>query len=313
MDRLRSGNADPSLARPLVALGTTFQNPVLLGAGSCGFGRELEHMVDIESLGGIVTKSVTSTPRSGNPAPRITEWRTAMINSVGLANPGLAKVREEHLPWMARNLSRPRVLISAAGRRAREYAEVVGGLDQEDGFLGFELNLSCPNALARGGATFAHDPDSLFGVVELCRLTTSRPLVAKLAPALPDLAGSLKAAQEAGADAVTLLNSLPASGPGAGASAARLGAGAGALSGPPLRPHVLEALRAARTGLRIPVMASGGVATSRDAIRYLRAGASLIQMCTAVFADPLAPAATIRGLGGWPPSGEAGTNGTAGT
>ena len=279
--------------------GVSFQNPVLLAAGSCGFGRELSRATDLEILGGMVTKSVTLLERRGNPRPRITEWRSAMINSVGLANPGLDRVRCEYLPWIARNLGRPHVFVSVAGSTAREFSQLVAGLDEEDGFLGFELNLSCPNALTNGERTIAHDPTAIFTVLDRCRKITSRPLLAKLGPGLPDLTASLRAAQEAGADAITLFNSLPATDEEVRHHATRLGNGTGGLTGPPLRPHVIAGLRVARRTVHIPLIATGGVATAGDALRFRRAGASLVQICTAAFADPSVAAKVVRGLGSW--------------
>ncbi|HSG46213.1 MAG TPA: dihydroorotate dehydrogenase catalytic subunit, partial [Longimicrobiales bacterium] len=197
------------MAEPIELFGTRFQNPVLLAAGTCGFGVEVSEVVDLERLGGLVTKSVTLEPRQGNAAPRVTEFGAGMLNSIGLANPGVHAARRDKLPWLARNLERCRVLVSVAGHRVEEYREVVGHLDDADGFVGFELNLSCPNDTHRGSRPFALDPEALVQVVAACRDRTQRPLLVKLAPNDPALHETARLAQDAGADGITLVNTLP--------------------------------------------------------------------------------------------------------
>lgn len=265
--------------------GTTFQNPVLLAAGTCGFGRELADVVDLEALGGFVTKSVTLEPRGGNPAPRVTEFGGGMMNSIGLANPGLAATRAEKLPWIRDHVRRARVFVSVAGHSVEEFLRLVEGLDDADGFLGFELNLSCPNDTRRGGAPFALDPEAVAEVVSGARARTQRPLLAKLAPNDPDVAATARIAADAGADGLTLVNTLP------GLlldteGTAELGAGPGGVSGPALLPVGLRAVRAARSATRLPLVGLGGVSGAADAVAYARAGASLVGVGTASFADP---------------------------
>lgn len=265
--------------------GTTFQNPVVLAAGTCGFGRELADVLDLEALGGFVTKSVTLEPRAGNPAPRVTEFGGGMMNSIGLANPGLAATRTDKLPWIRDHVRRARVFVSVAGHSVDEFLRLVEGLDDAEGFLGFELNLSCPNDTRRGGAPFALDPAAVAEVVSGARARTERPLLAKLAPNDPDVAATARVATEAGADGLTLVNTLP------GLlldteGAPELGAGAGGVSGPALLPVGLRAVRAARGATHLPLVGLGGVAGAADAVAYARAGASLVGVGTASFADP---------------------------
>jgi dihydroorotate dehydrogenase (NAD+) catalytic subunit len=280
-------------------LGTDFQNPVLLAAGTCGFGRELEEVVDLESLGGFVTKSVTVEPRSGNPAPRVAEFPAGMLNSIGLANPGLEGVRRDKLPWIAANVRRARVLVSVAGHVVEEYFRLIEGLDGEDGFLGFEINLSCPNDAKRGGAPFALDPDAVSEIVSGCRARTERPLVAKLAPNDLHLGETVRRAEEAGANAITLVNTLPGLLLHADSGRPELGAGAGGTSGPALRPAGIRAVREARSVTSLPILGVGGVFAPIDAVAYARAGASLVQMGTATFAAPGAAERLTRGLVRW--------------
>ena len=278
---------------------TDFQNPVLLAAGTCGFGQELEEVVDLDALGGFVTKSVTLEPRAGNPAPRVAEFSGGMLNSIGLANPGLERTRREKLPWIARSIRRARVFVSVAGHTVSEFHELVAGLDDADGFLGFEINLSCPNDARRDGAPFALDPDAVTEIVEGCRARTQRPLVAKLAPNDPRVATTVTRAVEAGADALTLTNTLPGLLLDAPSGDAVLGAGAGGMSGPALRPASVRAVKAARAVTDAPIFGVGGVLGPADAVGYARAGASLVQMGTATFASPRASNDLVSGLRRW--------------
>ncbi len=279
--------------------GVTFQNPVLLAAGTCGFGLELADVLDLESLGGFVTKSVTVEPRAGNPSPRVAEFDGGMINSVGLANPGLAATRREKLPWLATNVRRARVFVSVAGHTVDEFFQLVEGLDGADGFVGFELNLSCPNDRDRAGIPFALDPGQVTAIVSGCRSRTERPILAKLAPNDMRLGTTVARAADAGADGLTLVNTLPGLllRPEDGRSV--IGAGQGGVSGPALRPAGLRAVRTARERAEIPLVGVGGIARAEDAVAYARAGASLVQVGTASFALPTAGTRIARDLARW--------------
>ena len=248
--------------------GATFHNPVLLASGTCGFGEELRDALDLEALGGIVTKSVTLEPRAGNPAPRLMEAGNAMLNSVGLANPGLERVCSEKLPWMREHLSGIQVFVSVAGHIPDEYWRIVEGLESVGGFLGYELNLSCPNDTRLGGLPFALDPEALRGVVEGARSLTDRPLLVKLAPNVPDIGPVAEAAEDAGADGVTLVNTMPGLVIDITSRSAALGAGSGGLSGPALRAVGVHAVHRARACTSIPLLGVGGItdAGGRDPI-----------------------------------------------
>jgi dihydroorotate dehydrogenase (NAD+) catalytic subunit len=279
--------------------GIEFQNPVLLASGTCGFGRELVDVLDIESLGGFVTKSVTVEARSGDPAPRVTEFGGGMINSVGLANPGLVATRRDQLPWIASNVRRARVFVSVAGHTVDDYGTLVEGLDGADGFLGFEVNLSCPNDASRRGDPFALDPQAVQAVMTVCRSRTERPLLAKLAPNDSRLAETARIAAEAGADGLTLVNTLPGALLRPESGAPELGGGDGGVSGPALRPIGLRAVQRVRSATELPIAGVGGVMTAEDAVAYARAGASLVQVGTASFASPRAAQQLVRGLARW--------------
>lgn len=278
--------------------GTSFQNPVLLAAGTCGFGREVAEVLDLDALGGFVTKSVTPEPRRGNPAPRVAEFEGGMLNSIGLTNPGLEGARREALPWIRDNVHRARVFVSIAGHAVEDYLALVEGLDDLDGFVGYEVNLSCPNDTKRGGAPFALDPDALARVLEGCRARTDRPLLAKLAPNDPALERTVRVATDAGADGLTLVNTLPGILLGVQGHPT-LGAGAGGMSGPALRPTGLLAVRRARAVTHLPLVGVGGVGRAADAVAYARAGAILVEVGTASFAEPRAAQRIVRGLARW--------------
>jgi dihydroorotate dehydrogenase (NAD+) catalytic subunit len=283
----------------LELFGAQFQNPVLLAAGTCGFGQELADVLDLDRLGGFVTKSVTPEPRRGNPAPRVAEFPGGMLNSVGLANPGLEAARREKLPWIAANVARARVFVSLAGHAVEDFLLLVEGLDDAAGFLGFELNLSCPNDAKRGGPPFALDPDAVDEIVSGCRRRTQRPLLAKLAPHDSDLPRTVRAATEAGADGLTLVNTVPGLLLLPDTGDAELGAGPGGMSGPALLPVGLRAVEIARKHTDIPLIGVGGILGATDAVAYARAGASLVQLGTASFADPRIGLRIARDLDVW--------------
>jgi dihydroorotate dehydrogenase (NAD+) catalytic subunit len=279
--------------------GAQFQNPVLLAAGTCGFGQELAEVVDLDGLGGFVTKSVTLEPRRGNRAPRVAEFAGGMLNSVGLANPGLDATRRDKLPWIAAHVTRAQVLVSLAGHAVEEFFRLVEGLDASAGFLGFELNLSCPNDAKRGGPPFALDPEAVAEIVSGCRERTERPLLAKLAPNDPSLERTVRLATDAGGDGLTLVNTVPGLLLLPDTGDPELGAGPGGVSGPALLPIGLRAVEEARKHTNLPLIGVGGVLGPAEAVAYARAGATLVQLGTASFADPRAGLSLVRGLARW--------------
>jgi len=279
----------------LTALGRRFQNPVLLAAGTAGFGREVAGVINLERLGGIVTKAVSSEPRAGNRAPRVAEFSVGMLNSVGLANPGLARVRTEQLPWLAANLRDARILVNVVGFEAEGFAEVVAGLDGFECITAFEVNLSCPNTSA-GGLEFGADPASVARVIGLCVVRTNKPVLAKLSPALPDIAAMAVVARDAGAAGVTVVNTLPAYLADARGEP-RLGNGSGGLSGPALLPVGVQAVRKiVQRAPGLTVIGVGGIRSGDDARQYLRAGATLVAIGTAAMADPRVPERVVADL-----------------
>ena len=275
----------PRLAQSL--LGSEFQNPILLAAGTCGYGIELDDLIALDELGGLSTKAVTPEARQGNPAPRAAEFAAGMVNSIGLANVGLERFRSEKLPWLARRLTRARVLVNVAGRSVDDFVTVVRTLDGDAGFAAFELNVSCPN-VKEGGAFFSHREDTLTEVVAAARAATRRPLIVKLAPNVPDIGRMAEVAVAAGADALTLSNTFPGLLFDTESRRPVLGAGSGGVSGPAVLPMGVHAVWQARRRVDVPIIGVGGIRTGLDVVQYLLAGASLVQIGTASYADPRA-------------------------
>ncbi|HYR30486.1 MAG TPA: dihydroorotate dehydrogenase [Gemmatimonadales bacterium] len=270
-------------------LGVEFQNPVLLASGTAGFGHEIAGVVDLDALGGIVTKAVTPEPRRGARAPRVAEFRGGMLNAVVLANPGLDQVARHELPWLAANLRRARVLVNVAGATVDDYVRVVERLTPLAAITAFEINASCPNTAA-GGLEFGAEPRALAELVSRCAQVATKPLVVKLSPALPDIAMMACVARDAGAAAVSLVNTMP------GGLDGRLGNGFGGVSGPALLPIGVLATRRVVERVGMPVIGVGGIRSAADAREYLAAGATLVAVGTAALADPRVPARIARSL-----------------
>ncbi len=274
--------------------GVRWRNPVLLAAGTAGFGREVAGVIALDALGGLVTKAVSLEPRSGNRAPRVAEVPGAMLNSIGLANPGVAAVKAEHLPWLRAHGGELRVVVNVVGHEVAEFAAVVRALRGEEGITAFELNVSCPN-VSRGGLEFGAEEPVLVDLVRRARAETDRPLIVKLSPVVPDPARLAAAAAAAGADGFTCVNTLP-SFAFADDGSPRLGNGAGGLSGPPLLPVGVQMTRLVARATGKPVVGAGGITCGADALQYLRAGAALIAIGTAALADPRVPGRVVREL-----------------
>lgn len=282
----------------VTAAGLQFQNPVLLASGTAAFGREIAGSIALDDLGGIVTKAVGRLPRLGAPPPRVAEFPGGMINAVGLANPGLDEVRRTELPWIAANVKRARVLVNVVGDAVEDYAAVVAGLDDVAGVDAFELNVSCPNVKA-GGMEFGADPCSLADVVRGARAASQKPLFVKLSPTLQDIARSAAVAVDAGADAITLVNTLPGLVVDVERRRPALGFGTGGVSGPGLLPIGVLATWKVSRAVRVPITGLGGIASASDALQYLMAGASLVGVGTAALRDPRAPERIVRELQRW--------------
>lgn len=275
-----------------------FQNPLLLAAGTAAYGRELTGVMNLESLGGIVTKAVSPEPRKGAAAPRVAEFEGGMINAVGLANPGLDAVRREDLPWLSQHVRDARVLVNVVGSVLEDFATVVEGLSNESRVDAFELNVSCPNTKA-GGMEFGADREILSALIQRARTTTSKPLFVKLSPTLPAIADTAKAAVDAGADGITLVNTIPGLVIDVERRKPALGFGTGGVSGPGLLPVGVLAVWKVSRAVQVPLIGVGGISRGTDAIQYMMAGASLVAMGTAALRDPRAPDRVISEMREW--------------
>jgi dihydroorotate dehydrogenase (NAD+) catalytic subunit len=278
--------------------GLSLQNPLFLASGTAGYGRELDGVLNLDALGGLVTKAVSVEPRVGATAPRVAEFPAGMINAVGLANPGVEAVRAEHLPWLAARVKRARVLVNVVGSRLEQFAEVVARLDGLPGVHGFELNVSCPNVRA-GGTEFGADPEALADLVRRARQATALPLFVKLSPTLPDIARTASVALDAGANALTLVNTMPGLLVDLDTKKPELGFGSGGVSGAALLPIGVLATSKVYRATKAPIIGVGGIATATDALQYLMAGATAFAIGTAAMRDPRLPQRLLRDLASW--------------
>jgi dihydroorotate dehydrogenase (NAD+) catalytic subunit len=285
-------------ALAVTAAGIDFQNPVLLAAGTAAYGRELSGLIELDALGGLITKAVSLERRHGARAPRVAEFEGGMINAVGLANPGVDEVRDDHLPWLAENLRRARVLVNVVGNRVEEFATVVSLLDDSVAVTGYELNVSCPNVKA-GGMEFGADAASLTEVVTRARAATKKPIFVKLSPTLQDIGRSARTAADAGADGISVVNTLPGLVIDVESRKPVLGFGSGGVSGSGLLPVGVLATRKVSKAVQLPVMGVGGISRASDIVQYVIAGASLVAVGTAAMQEPRLPEKLVDDLEKW--------------
>ena len=278
--------------------GVRFQNPILLAAGTAAYGEELDDVVQLDRLGGIITKAVSLEPRHGAPSPRVAEFDGGMMNAVGLANPGVAQVRERHLPWLGQRLPNARTIVNVIGFQPDEFPRVIEQLGDDAPLHGFELNVSCPNTKA-GGVEFGADPTALREVVAASRAVTRRPLIVKLSPTLTDIGGAARIAADAGADAISVVNTIPGLAIDVEHRRPALGYGTGGVSGPGLLPVGVLATWKVRTATSIPIIGIGGISSADAVLQYLIAGASLVAVGTGALRDPRLPERLVRDLDAW--------------
>lgn len=274
--------------------GVSFQSPVMLASGTCGYGEEYAGLIALDEIGGIVTKAVSVKPRPGNPPHRVAETPGGMINAIGLQNVGLARFKAEKLPWLREHLVRARVLVNVVGRTAEEFAAVVRGLDDEEGFLGYEINVSCPNV--KGGTLFGTDPEALSDLVRRVRGATERPVVVKLTPNVPDIGVYARVCEDAGADGLSTINTFPGMLIDVERRRPVIGNASGGVSGPAILPMGVYLTRQAASAVDLPIIGIGGIRSASDALQYILAGASLVQVGTALFIDPEVAPEVHRGI-----------------
>jgi len=273
--------------------GISLKTPVLAASGTFGYGIEFEEIVDLNALGGLVTKGLSREPIAGNPSPRLWHTQSGMMNSVGLQNVGVAAFLRDKLPKL-RRYSVP-VFANVFGYSIEDYVEVVRALEAAEGIAAYELNVSCPNT-KKGGMFFSSDPALLAEVVASVRSIARRPVIVKLSPNVARIEPFAKAAEEVGADAVSLINTVVSFALDVETGKPRIAAGFAGLSGPAIKPLALRMVAEAAAVVKIPVIGLGGIATGHDAAEFLLAGASAVQVGTASFVDPRAPDLVAREL-----------------
>jgi len=270
------------------------RNPILAASGTFGYGLEFAHLVNLNRLGGFVTKGLSREPIEGAPAPRLCETPSGMVNAVGLQNVGVRAFVAEKLPVLRKFDTA--IIANVFGYTLEDYVEVLRVLEDADGLSGYELNISCPN-VKRGGMQFGSDPACVAEVVGAARKAASkRPLWVKLSPLVTDIGLIARAAEDAGADALTVANTYPALAIDHRTGKSRLGNQTGGLSGPAIKPITLRLVWETRKAVKIPILGLGGVETVEDVLDYLAVGALAVQVGTASFADPRASQRLVEGL-----------------
>lgn len=275
--------------------GLELRNPVMTASGTFASGREYADFVDLPRLGAIVTKGVSLEPWEGNPSPRIAETASGMLNSIGLQNAGVEAFCERDLRWLADNAPDTPVIVNVSGHSPGEYAAVIGRLEAESAVSAYEVNISCPNVDA-GGMAFGTGCATAAEVTSACRAATGRPLILKLTPNVTDIAEIARAVEGAGADGVSLINTLLGMAIDAETMRPRLARVVGGLSGPAVKPVALRMVWQVASAVRVPVIGMGGIMDATDAVEFMLAGATAVAVGTANFVDPLACERVIYGL-----------------
>jgi len=268
------------------------KNPVMTASGTFGYGSEFTRFFDLNALGAIIVKTVTMQRRQGNPPPRIVETPGGMLNSIGLQNVGIDGFLRDKLPFL-RSLRTP-LLVNIAGKSVEEFAGLAKRLSDAEGVAGIELNISCPNVA--GGLDFGTDPRLTYEVVRAVRQTTSLPVIPKLSPNVNDITVIARAAADAGADALSLINTILGMAIDLRRRKPKLPGATGGLSGPAIRPIALRMVWEVAQAVTLPIIGIGGIMTGDDAVEFLLAGASAVQVGTANFLDPSAPLKVLAGI-----------------
>lgn len=285
----------PNLSIDLIPGGKrslSLRNPVMTASGTFGNGLEYARIFDIQRLGAIVSKAITRKPRRGNVQPRIAETAAGMINSIGLQNIGIEAILKDVAPvWATWEVP---VIANIAGETISDYAEIAARLDGVPGVAALEMNISCPNV--ESGLEFGIDPRAAAEVTAAVRRQSGLPLIVKLTPNVNDIAGIAQAVVDAGADALTLINTYPAMKIDIRTRRPALGWGSGGMSGPALKPIAIRLVYQVAKAVRVPIIGCGGVTTGEDAVEFLMAGASAVQVGTATFRNPRAALDVLEGL-----------------
>ncbi|WP_217952171.1 dihydroorotate dehydrogenase [Adlercreutzia caecimuris] len=272
--------------------GLAMKNPVTTASGTFGAGREYHDFVDVAALGAVTTKGVSLNGWEGNASPRIAETASGMLNSIGLQNPGVAHLKEVELPWLASIGAT--AMVNVSGHSFGEYVAVIEALEEAP-VAAYEVNISCPNVDAGGMTMGCHVP-SVEKVVGMCRAATKRPLIVKLTPNVTDVAEIARAAEAAGADAISLINTLLGMAIDARTRTPKLARVVGGFSGPAVKPVALRMVWQVAQAVKVPVLGMGGISTGEDAVEFMLAGATAVAVGTANFVNPTATVDVIDGV-----------------
>ena len=273
--------------------GIVLKNPVMTASGTFGYAREFEQMVDLNRLGAIIVKGLSLEPSPGNRPPRITETACGMLNAIGLENVGIRAFVADKLPFLE-SLATP-IFINIYGKSIPEYAELAGRINDLDGISGMEVNISCPNVKA-GGLAFGVDPVASARVVEAVRERTSKIVIVKLSPNVTDITEIARSAESAGADALSLINTITGMAIDIDTRRSKLANITGGLSGPAIKPVAVRMVWQVAQAVKLPVIGIGGIMTARDALEFFIAGASAIEIGTANFVNPRATIDILEGI-----------------
>ena len=277
--------------------GLELVSPVIAASGTFGYGIEFEEIVSLERLGGVVTKGISLEPMAGNTAPRMIQTASGMVNAIGLQNVGVVEFIKRKLPPMQR-YPKCQLIVNVFGTTSSDYVGVIDRLNDAEGIAAYELNVSCPN-VHEGGMAFGADPYSLEELVERAKKVSIRPLIVKLTPNVTSIAYMAKVAADAGADAVSLVNTFLAMAIDAEERRPRLSNVTGGLSGPAIKPIALRMVYETARMVEIPILGMGGIMTAEDAVEFMLAGATAVQVGTASYADPRATERLVKDLESW--------------
>lgn len=267
------------------------KNPVITASGTFGYGLEFIPFFDLNRLGGLVVKGLYLSPRKGNPPPRLVETSSGLINAIGLQGIGVKKFTEEILPQLTSYDTA--IIVNVCGETEEEYSQVVEYLNDFEGISAYELNISCPN-VKQGGMCPAQDPKATFSVVSRVKLVSRRPIITKLSPNVTNIVTIARSAEDAGSDAVSLVNTLLAMAIDIETRRPKLANQMGGLSGPAIKPVALRMVYQAASALTIPVIGMGGISTGRDVLEFMLAGAQAVQVGTSNFIDPKASVNIVK-------------------
>jgi len=273
--------------------GIDMKNPVMVASGTFGYGEEYSQFFDLGNLGAIVTKSITLAPRAGNRPPRLYETPSGMLNAIGLQNVGLDRFIHEKMVFL-RKIGIP-IIVSISGEEVSEYAEIASRLSDIDGISGIELNISCPN-VSKGGMLFGSDAQVTYDLVKSIRRSTDLPLIVKLSPNVTSITDIAVAAENGGADAISLINTVLGMSVDINTGKPRLGNITGGLSGPAIRPIAVRMVWQVVSAVKSPVIGMGGIMTADDALEFLITGAKAVAIGTANFVNPIAVMEVIDGI-----------------